>query len=149
MRRASAPRWQLALGFMVVMILIGAGVWSVLSRGRPGGSATPLARGRQVYSTRCASCHGANLEGQPNWQQQQGGIFPAPPLDQTGPAWRRSDQWLFAIVRDGGQAMAPPGTVSGMPPFGGGLGDEDIQAVLAYIKSSWPPDIQATQQQLR
>lgn len=26
--------------------------------------------GRQVYGTHCAACHGAKLEGQPNWRQR-------------------------------------------------------------------------------
>lgn len=33
-----------------------------------------------------------------------------------------------------------------MPGFGGTLSDEEIRAVLAYIKSSWPPKIRAEQQ---
>jgi mono/diheme cytochrome c family protein len=32
---------------------------------------------------------------------------------------------------------APPGYESDMPAFGGQLTDEDIWAVLAYIKSHW------------
>ena len=26
--------------------------------------------GREVYAEHCASCHGINLEGQPNWRQR-------------------------------------------------------------------------------
>ena len=32
-----------------------------------------------------------------------------------------------------------------MPAFGGRLGDADIWAVLAFIKSTWPPEIRAAQ----
>ena len=35
-----------------------------------------------------------------------------------------------------------------MPAFGGVLSDDEIWAALAYIKSTWPPDIQATQEQV-
>jgi mono/diheme cytochrome c family protein len=28
------------------------------------------ALGRQVYATHCAACHGAKLEGQPDWRQR-------------------------------------------------------------------------------
>jgi len=52
---------------------------------------TQMALGRSVYATRCASCHGKNLEGQPN-----------------------------------------------MPAFGGQLTGEEIDSVVAYIKSTWP-----------
>jgi mono/diheme cytochrome c family protein len=34
-----------------------------------------------------------------------------------------------------------------MPAFGGGLSDEQVWAVLAYIKSTWPQHIQSTQPQ--
>jgi mono/diheme cytochrome c family protein len=152
-RSAGLQRRQLAIGFTVVVILIGVAIAVVRSRGRADlgdisgadpANAALVAAGRQIYDTRCASCHGAQLEGQPNWQQLEG-VLVAPPLDETGPAWRRTDQWLYAIVKQGGQAVAPPGATSAMPPFGGGLGDEHIWAVLAYIKSTWPQHIQSAQ----
>jgi len=37
------------------------------------------------------------------------------------------------------------GTKSGMSAFGGVLNNNDIWAVLVYIKSQWPPEIQAWQ----
>jgi mono/diheme cytochrome c family protein len=36
-----------------------------------------------------------------------------------------------------------------MPAFGGVLTDEQIWAVLAYLKSSWPLEIQARQSILK
>ncbi len=109
-----------------------------------------VAMGQQVYATRCAGCHGANLEGEPDWpQRRSNGVMPASPLDASGQAWRHDDQWLFRTVKQGGQATAPPGYTSYMPAFGDGLTDEQIWAVLAYIKSTWPRHIQATQPQAR
>jgi len=35
-----------------------------------------------------------------------------------------------------------------MPAFGGTLSDEEIWAVLAYIKSSWPQEIRKAQPEL-
>lgn len=29
-----------------------------------------LAAGAQIYAAQCASCHGAKLEGQPDWAQE-------------------------------------------------------------------------------
>ncbi len=104
-----------------------------------------VAQGQQIYAVRCAACHGANLEGQPGWPHPQNGVMPASPLDERGIAWQRDDRWLFTTIRDGGQATAPPGVTSFMPPFGGVLSDDQIWAVLAYIKSAWPPEIQAQQ----
>ncbi len=34
---------------------------------------------------------------------------------------------------------------SGMPAFGSILSDDDIGAILAFIKSTWPEPIQAVQ----
>ena len=37
--------------------------------------------GAKLYQQRCASCHGAELQGQPNWQRpNDDGTMPAPPL---------------------------------------------------------------------
>jgi mono/diheme cytochrome c family protein len=38
-----------------------------------------------------------------------------------------------------------PGYESDMPAFEGVLTDEEVAAVLAYIQSSWPPDIRSRQ----
>lgn len=95
-------------------------------------------RGRQVYAERCSSCHGANLEGQPNWKRRrENGRMPAPPHDESGHTWRHSDQALFAMTKLGIGAVVA-GYESDMPAFGDILNDAEIAAVLAYIKSTWP-----------
>ena len=39
-----------------------------------------LALGQAVYATHCAACHGAHLQGQPNWRERDStGRLPAPP----------------------------------------------------------------------
>lgn len=109
----------------------------------PSGSAQ---RGQLVYATRCASCHGATLQGELGWPEPRAnGTMPAPPLGERGNAWRQSDQWLFTTIKQGGQANAAPGQVSTMPAFAGGLPDDDIAAVLAYIKSTWPSQLREAQ----
>lgn len=50
------------------------------------------------------------------------------------------------MVRDGSD-MGIHGA-SRMPAFGGMLSDDDITAVLAFIKSEWPPEIRAAQERL-
>jgi len=94
--------------------------------------------GQKVYAESCAACHGANLEGQPNWKRRlTNGRMPAPPHDETGHTWQHSDQSLF-IMTKGGIGAVVPGYESDMPAFEGMLSDAEIAAVLAYIKSTWP-----------
>jgi len=59
-----------------------------------------VALGRGVYAAQCARCHGANLEGQPNWQERQAnGMMPAPPHDPSGHTWHHPDAALFGITK--------------------------------------------------
>jgi mono/diheme cytochrome c family protein len=95
-----------------------------------------VAQGKQIYATRCAGCHGSDLTGEQDWPQRRpNGVMPASPLDESGPARQRNDQWLFTTLKHGGQATALPGYTSYMPAFGG-LTDADIWAVISYIKST-------------
>jgi mono/diheme cytochrome c family protein len=115
----------------------------------PTASAVPrdpaqLALGRKVYEQQCASCHGAKLEGQPNWRERlPNGRMPAPPHDESGHTWHHPDEVLFGITKYGlvPGKYAPPKYESDMPGFGGALTDDEIRAVLAYIESTWPPQV--------
>lgn len=102
-----------------------------------------LALGEGLYRQHCASCHGANLEGQPGWRQRlPNGRFPAPPHDSTGHTWHHPDEALFGITKSGlVPPYAPAGYESDMPAFGGKLSDREIRAVLGYIESRWPPEV--------
>jgi len=105
-----------------------------------------IALGQEVYAQNCASCHGANLEGQPDWKRRlQNGRMPAPPHDESGHTWHHSDQDLFDMTKLGVGGVVES-YESDMPAFGEILSDEDIAAVLAFIKSTWPErqrDVQA------
>lgn len=105
--------------------------------------AKQVAAGRVIYAQHCASCHGVNLEGQPNWRQRlPNGRLPAPPHDASGHTWHHPDKMLFAITKHGlVPPHAPAGYASDMPAFAGVLSDEEIRAVLAYIQSRWPKQI--------
>lgn len=105
--------------------------------------------GRAIYSARCASCHGANLEGQPNWQSaKDDGTYPTPPHDETGHTWHHGDAMLQDYIRRGGQAVLNDMDVdftSGMPGFADVLTDAEIEAVLDYLRSTWPDRIRVAQ----
>ena len=109
-----------------------------------------LETGATLYAQNCASCHGADLEGEPDWQSAgPDGVFPAPPHDETGHTWHHGDGLLFEITKLGGagalEARGITGTPSGMPAFEGILTDDEIRDVLAYIRSTWPERIQEMQ----
>ncbi|TAN54564.1 MAG: cytochrome c [Betaproteobacteria bacterium] len=95
--------------------------------------------GERVYAQECASCHGAKLEGQPEWRRRlPNGRLPAPPHDESGHSWHHADPVLFAITKNGlVPPHAPKDYESDMPAYGGRLSDGEIWAVLAYIKSHW------------
>jgi mono/diheme cytochrome c family protein len=102
-----------------------------------------VALGEKVYAQHCASCHGAKLEGQPDWRRKlPNGRMPAPPHDESGHTWHHSDEVLFGITKHGlVPPYAPPGYASDMPAFAVKLSDGEIHAALAYIRSTWPQGV--------
>jgi mono/diheme cytochrome c family protein len=106
-----------------------------------------IENGTVLYAENCASCHGANLEGQPNWRSaDENGVLPAPPHDETGHTWHHDNGLLFQYSKLGGQeALAQRGVSgfkSGMPGFAETLSDDEIWSILAFIRSTWPDRIQ-------
>ena len=113
--------------------------WGLGLRGQAGPDPAQLALGQQIYAVQCAACHGTNLEGQPNWRSRRAdGRLPAPPHDVTGHTWHHPDSVLFQITKYGPAVIVGEGYVSDMPGFGSVLSDAQIDAVLSYIKSTWP-----------
>lgn len=108
------------------------------------------ALGAAIYRDRCAACHGAHLEGQPNWRlRDASGRLPAPPHDASGHTWHHPDAVLFAITKEGvAKAAHLDGYDSAMPAFGGVLTDAEIVAVLSWIKAQWPRDIRRQQDEV-
>jgi mono/diheme cytochrome c family protein len=119
--------------------------------GDPKPSPEQLALGQKIYAQHCAACHGAKLEGQPDWRERlPNGRMPAPPHDESGHTWHHTDRVLFGITKQGlTPPYAPPGYQSDMPAFAGKLSDEEIRAVLAYIQSHWTsPDVLAARAEI-
>lgn len=103
-------------------------------------NAEAVALGEKVYRANCASCHGVKLEGQSGWNTRRNadGTLPAPPHDKTGHTWHHPDEMLAGITKKGILPYAPQGYESDMPAFGAVLTDEQIAALWAYVKSTWP-----------
>jgi len=140
---AAAIVTMLCIGFFLLRFVLPSG--SVIDPNNPA----QVALGRMVYGEHCARCHGTNLEGEPNWMQRKpSGRLPAPPHDASGHTWHHPDEQLIGMVQNGLAPYAPPGYQSDMPAFKSMLSDDEIRAVLAFIKSSWPNDVRERQQAL-
>jgi mono/diheme cytochrome c family protein len=96
-----------------------------------------LSMGKQVYTGHCASCHGAQAQGAVDWRKRDAdGHYPAPPLNGSGHTWHHSLEVLENTIRHG----SPPGKGK-MPAWEGKLNDEQIDAVIAWIQSTWPQPV--------
>ncbi|PIW28763.1 MAG: cytochrome C [Rhodospirillales bacterium CG15_BIG_FIL_POST_REV_8_21_14_020_66_15] len=104
--------------------------------------AQTVAAGEAVYKEYCAQCHGPNLKGQADWRERlPSGRLPAPPHDRTGHTWHHPDAQLFDLTKRGPAAVVGGDYESDMPAYAGTLTDDEIVAVLSYIKSTWPPAV--------
>ena len=84
-----------------------------------------VVRGRDLYQASCSSCHGVDGAG-----YTQAGVL-APALNGSEHAWHHPDSQVAGFIRNG---------VEQMPAVGPDWTDEDVDAVLAYIKQWWEPE---------
>jgi len=96
-----------------------------------------VARGGKIFQSNCASCHGAQAQGEPNWRQPRAdGLNPAPPLNGTGHAWHHPKKMLMRTIKYG-----TPGGKGRMQPWNDKLTDQEIEDITAWIISKWPDKI--------
>jgi mono/diheme cytochrome c family protein len=140
--------WYWLLIFLGVILGAAFLRWQTLPAGNPvtiNGITVPpiptlnaelVAQGEPLYAQSCASCHGTNLEGVPEWKtvQPDGRLLP-PPQDSSGHTWHHPDELLLSIISDGGDP-----SYSDMPAYGDILTDEETNAILTFIKNSWGPE---------
>jgi len=102
-------------------------------------SESNLALGENVFNKNCVSCHGSKGRGlAENWKaKDENGNFPAPPLNGTAHTWHHSPSQLLYTINKGGVDMGGQ-----MPGFEGRLNKEEKQALIDYIYSLWPSEIQ-------
>jgi mono/diheme cytochrome c family protein len=99
--------------------------------GKPGLAGTPSSgslaeRGERLYQHNCQSCHGGATGG--------GLRDIPPPHNANGHTWEHADQLLTKIILEG---VADPQQPQQMPAFKDRLTNEDVQAILTYIKTWW------------
>jgi len=111
-----------------------------------GGDATPS--GEKLYQQFCASCHGPDGEGQPDWEHPNAaGELPAPPHDATGHTWKHADAMLYRMVAEGWRDPWNETRRLTMPAFGAIMTPEEIRAVITYLKTLWTPEQRRFQQE--
>jgi len=139
---------SLAIGLVLVLGCVPVSSGQPPSRPSPTPISLPtpdpgqVARGRGVYIQHCASCHGADAQGAPDWQQPDArGDLPPPPHDDTGHTWRHADAQLTEIIRGGLRDQFNKTPELTMPPFPTDqLSEREISDVIAYFKSLWSPE---------
>ncbi|MEC3862914.1 cytochrome c [Mesobacterium sp. TK19101] len=108
----------------------------------PYQDAARVENGAVLYQDHCAACHGAKLEGEPNWKAPDAdGYMPAPPHDETGHTWHHADPLLIQITALGTEAIIGGTYKSRMSGFADVLTMDEVLDVLAYIKSTWPDEV--------
>ena len=98
-----------------------------------------IALGESVFNKNCVSCHGSKGVGlAKNWKvKDENGNYPAPPLNGTAHTWHHSPSNLLYTINKGGGVMGGQ-----MPAFEGRLNEDEKQALIDYIYSLWPSEIQ-------
>ena len=90
--------------------------------------------------THSASCHGDNLQGQPNWSTKKDKDGHSLPIKWNRSTWHHSQEQLFNIIRYGFKIYNE--NYDGKMQGNDKLNDDDIWSILAYMKSVWPESIQ-------
>ena len=95
--------------------------------------------GEDVFNKNCVSCHGSKGVGlAKDWKvKDENGNYPAPPLNGSAHTWHHSPSDLLYTINKGGLDMGGQ-----MPGFEARLNEEEKQALIDYIYSLWPSEIQ-------
>jgi mono/diheme cytochrome c family protein len=94
---------------------------------------TPDAAGESQYEANCQACHASPATG----GERQ---FDAPRHDEDGHTWHHADRPLVEWVLNG-----VPGGSGVMPAFSDQLSEAEAASIIAYIKSTWSLELQASQ----
>jgi mono/diheme cytochrome c family protein len=106
---------------IIPLALIAVLAWSA------GTVPTHAAEAKEAWATHCAACHGKDGKGQTKAGRMAG------TKDQTDAAYQEGlkDDKMFAAVKDG----LKEGGKEKMKPFKEKLTDDEIKALIAYVRS--------------
>src|SRR5438105_5704793 len=158
-------KWPLlVLGGLLTLLLAlisavaGAGAWKAyvpraapLAQVQVAGTAAQVARGEHIAHVMCAECHAANgqlpMTGGANLSDQFGlplGLVVPVNLTPAGPVNDWSDAELVRAVRQGIDKNGHPlFAMSGLVEEFGNFSDEDLLALVAYMRKQ-PPVVNET-----
>jgi mono/diheme cytochrome c family protein len=95
------------------------------------------AQGKRIFYEKCVWCHADSTPAGPS---NRSNLNPAPPLVNDGTVFNSlSDEFLGNVITLGGGAM---GKSAIMPPWGRTLTQDQIQALVAYIRAAAQPPYQ-------
>lgn len=88
------------------------------------------AKGKQKYQELCGACHGTSGKG----DGPTAAALPVKPRDHTNAAYmdKVTDQQIFNTIKQGGEAV---GKSPLMPKWGGILTDQQIEDLVAYVRT--------------
>ncbi|MDO9420734.1 MAG: cytochrome c [Herminiimonas sp.] len=97
---------------------------------RPEDKKAMITAGAKLYENQCATCHQASGKGVPS-------VYPA--LAGSSAINTAIASNAIRMVLHGGYAPSTVGNPRpyGMPPFGQAMSDEEVAAVLTYVRNSW------------
>ena len=112
-------------GLLCVLVLVG---WLPLLRSTPAAAdETPTAK--ENFQTYCVKCHGENGKG----DGPGAAMLNPKPRDfaDCQNMQKRPDAELFKVISEGGEAA---GMSADMQPWGGTLSDDDIHALVKFVR---------------
>ncbi len=100
----------------------------------PKSTAPPPVPARELYATHCAACHGPGGKGDGPRAEVIRSLMP----DLSDPAamGKVDDTFLFEMIRKGSSQF---GRSNAMPAWGMQLSDDEIRALVAYIRTLSSP----------
>ncbi len=131
------PYNSLAKTFLLSLVFI------ILSACGSNGNTTNFDKsvqlGKKVFKNNCVICHGSVGQGLvKNWKKPlSNGKYPPPPLNGSAHTWHHSPKTLLRTINEGGAKFG-----GAMPGFSNKLDNKEGQALVYYLYSLWPKDIQ-------
>lgn len=127
--------------FVTMWLLLSTAGQAMADAGPSSRDTARLEDGENIYLQSCASCHGTEGRGQPNWERQNAqGELPAPPHGPEGHTWKHSDAMLYRIVSEGWRDPWNKTERLTMPAFEDILAPTEIRSVVNYLKTLWTPE---------